>query len=130
MCAHVHEPPPRRRRSAPGVPPEFDAVIARAMAKDPDDRYPSAGDLGARRAGGRRARRRPADRERSVATGDAAAPRRGPDVRGPCPLTAPAPVASPDECASPGPATAPGPLPAAATAPARLVPERKASAAG
>jgi hypothetical protein len=31
---------------APDLPREFDEVIHRAMAKDPDDRYPSAGDLG------------------------------------------------------------------------------------
>ena len=28
------------------MPTAFDAVIARALAKDPADRYPSAGDLG------------------------------------------------------------------------------------
>ena len=42
MLAHLNDPPP----SAPGVPPEFDAVIRRAMAKAPGERFPSAGELG------------------------------------------------------------------------------------
>ena len=45
ITAHLHEPPPRPSET-PGVPVAFDAVIARALAKEPADRYPSAGDLG------------------------------------------------------------------------------------
>jgi serine/threonine-protein kinase len=45
LGAHLHEPPPRVTDRAP-VPAEFDAVVERALAKHPDDRYPSAGDLG------------------------------------------------------------------------------------
>ena len=44
--AHIVEPPPRAS-DAEGVPEAFDAVIARAMAKQPGDRYASAGELGA-----------------------------------------------------------------------------------
>jgi protein kinase-like protein len=44
MMAHLHDEVPRI--SAYGAPREFDRVINRALAKDPDDRYPSAGDLG------------------------------------------------------------------------------------
>ncbi len=44
--AHVNEPPPTPRDLRPALPPEFDEVVARAMAKDPSERYPSAGDLG------------------------------------------------------------------------------------
>ncbi|MGH2949415.1 MAG: serine/threonine-protein kinase, partial [Solirubrobacteraceae bacterium] len=44
MLAHLHDAPPRA--SERGGPREFDRVIARALAKDADDRYPSAGDLG------------------------------------------------------------------------------------
>ncbi len=45
MWAHLNEPPPSARSSGAetGV---LDDVIRRAMAKDPADRYPSAGDLG------------------------------------------------------------------------------------
>jgi serine/threonine-protein kinase len=45
ITAHLHDPPPRPS-DTPGVPAAFDAVLARALAKDPDHRYPSAGDLG------------------------------------------------------------------------------------
>jgi hypothetical protein len=44
--AHVHEPPPRRpSEQVPGLPPAVDAVIARALAKDPDERHAGAGEL-------------------------------------------------------------------------------------
>jgi hypothetical protein len=46
MYAHLHEPPPAVSAVAPDLPPEFDPVVARGMAKDPAERYPSAGDLG------------------------------------------------------------------------------------
>ena len=46
LAAHISLPPPRPSVSNPRVPPSFDDVIARGMAKDPDDRYGSAGGLG------------------------------------------------------------------------------------
>jgi DNA-binding beta-propeller fold protein YncE/predicted Ser/Thr protein kinase len=46
LWAHLNDDPPSLHDRAPNVPASFDAVLARAMAKDPDDRYPSAGDLG------------------------------------------------------------------------------------
>src|SRR3954466_6131792 len=45
IWAHMKEPPPSVAGNA-DVPDEFEEVIRRAMAKNPDDRYPSAGDLG------------------------------------------------------------------------------------
>ncbi len=46
IYAHMTSPPPSARALVPDLPPEIDAVIERAMAKNPDERYPSAGDLG------------------------------------------------------------------------------------
>ncbi len=68
LWAHLNAPPPSET-----VPPEFEGVVARALAKDPSDRYPSAGDLGraALRAAGRSASALP---ERNVGRGPAAPP--------------------------------------------------------
>ena len=76
LWAHLSEPPPKP--SEHGVPDAFDAVIERALAKDPEERYPSAGDLG-RAALAAAANRRPTERERLVAKG-AAAPVESPTV--------------------------------------------------
>ncbi len=57
----------------PEIGSRFDDVVRRALAKRPDDRYPSAGDLG--RAAIAAAHDRPVDEpERSVASGEAASP--------------------------------------------------------
>ncbi len=66
LWAHLNAPPPSE-----SVPPEFEGVVARALAKDPSDRYPSTGDLGraALRAAGRSAAAVP---ERNVGRGLAA----------------------------------------------------------
>src|SRR5665213_1195578 len=45
MWAHVSAPTPSARRVRPDLPEELDEVIARGMAKNPSDRYASAGDL-------------------------------------------------------------------------------------
>ena len=47
MWAHLSETPPRPSESRPELPSALDDVIARAMAKDRDDRFASAGDLAA-----------------------------------------------------------------------------------
>ncbi len=69
--AHVDAPPPSPLDLRPDLPREFDDVVRRAMAKDPSERYSSAGDLGQAAllaAGG--ARR--ASPWSAVATGEAA----------------------------------------------------------
>src|SRR3954449_2828432 len=45
ITAHLHELPPRPSETL-GVPVAFDSVIARALAKDPAHRYPSARNPG------------------------------------------------------------------------------------
>jgi len=47
MWAHVHEPAPAPSSIDSRLPPRLDDVLARALAKRPDDRYPSAGALAA-----------------------------------------------------------------------------------
>jgi predicted Ser/Thr protein kinase len=71
IYAHSAQPPPTLRELAPEVPATFEAVLDRAMAKDPDDRYLSAGDLG-RAAVAAAAGESLTRSERSVASGDAA----------------------------------------------------------
>ena len=45
MWAHVHQPPPALLEARPDLPRELGSVVARAMAKDPADRQPTAGHL-------------------------------------------------------------------------------------
>ena len=47
MYAQLHSGPPAASSLVEGVPPALDAVIAFGMAKDPKDRFPSAGALAA-----------------------------------------------------------------------------------
>ena len=71
LYAHLNDPPPAPSLFAPSTPPALDAVVARAMAKQPGERYPSAGDLGRAAVAGRR-RHAVSIPERTVATGAAA----------------------------------------------------------
>jgi hypothetical protein len=45
LLAHLTEPPPRLSQMRTDLPAAMDEVIARGMAKDPDDRPASAGEL-------------------------------------------------------------------------------------
>lgn len=47
LHAHLSAAPPMPSRDAPGVPEAFDAVVAKAMAKDKADRYATCGELAA-----------------------------------------------------------------------------------
>ncbi|MFN8159819.1 MAG: serine/threonine-protein kinase [Solirubrobacterales bacterium] len=71
LYAHLNDDPPAPSLFVPRVPAALDAVVARAMSKDPDDRFPSAGDLG-RAAQAAVAGRSVGVPERTVATGAAA----------------------------------------------------------
>ncbi len=68
LWAHLHAPPPG---AAEGVSPAFAGVVGRALAKDPGERYPSAGDLG-RAALAAAGATPPPGPERTVARGEAA----------------------------------------------------------
>ena len=46
LYAHLNDPPPAPSLYVPEVSMALDDVVIRAMSKAPDDRYPSAGDLG------------------------------------------------------------------------------------
>jgi hypothetical protein len=70
MLAHLHDKPPRASLTE-GVPSGFDRVLARALAKSPEDRYPSAGDFGRAVLAAAEGRSVTAE-ERSVARGAAA----------------------------------------------------------
>ena len=116
LLAHLNDPVPKV--SGQGVPQGFDRVMLRGLAKDPADRYPSAGDLGRAALGA--ARGEPVtESERSVAVGPAApAPRaetNGHDTavteslwqrRTPTPVHA-RPVDPPTEAIPPGPSAPP-----------------------
>ncbi|HEV7363835.1 MAG TPA: DUF4440 domain-containing protein, partial [Solirubrobacteraceae bacterium] len=107
ITAHLRDAPPRPSQAA-GVPQEFDAVVARALAKRPADRYPSAGDLGRAAAAAARGER-VTEVEQSVARGPAAPPPPPPPLPAPEPPTAAAPtrhMARP-EPVPPAPAAAP-----------------------
>ncbi|MEB3981805.1 protein kinase [Mycobacterium sp. 663a-19] len=47
MSAHLNQAIPRPSAARPGIPVAFDRVIARGMAKKPEDRYATCGDLSA-----------------------------------------------------------------------------------
>jgi serine/threonine protein kinase len=47
LWAHFSEKPPRPSERVPEIGTAFDAIVARAMAKKPQDRYGTAGEVGA-----------------------------------------------------------------------------------
>ncbi len=111
VWAHVADPPPAPTAMRRDLPGALDPVISRALAKAPEDRFPSAGDLG-RAAGAAVAGLPLPGAERTVARGEAAPPRPGDAptvVPGPGPGPIPVPGAGPGS-----PPTGPtAPLPAA-----------------
>jgi serine/threonine protein kinase len=47
IFAHINDPIPSARDEVDGVPEQLDAIITKAMAKHPEDRFGSAGELAA-----------------------------------------------------------------------------------
>ena len=94
MYAHLMEAPPDVRELRPDLPADLADAVQRAVAKEPDRRFPSAGDL-ARAASAAAAGRAVSQDERTVAIGKAA------------PAAPTAPLAAPPTA----PADAPGPEP-------------------
>jgi YVTN family beta-propeller protein len=45
LWAHMSQPPPKVTEGKPDLPAAIDEVVAKAMAKSPDDRYPTCGEL-------------------------------------------------------------------------------------
>ncbi len=45
VAAHLHTPPPQPSASQPNIPKQVDQVIAKGMAKDPDQRYATTVEL-------------------------------------------------------------------------------------
>ncbi len=71
MYAHANLPAPSLLEAAPHAPPALESVVGRGLAKDPGERYASAGDLG-RAAEAAVRGETPTVAERSVAVGAAA----------------------------------------------------------
>jgi hypothetical protein len=71
LFAHLNDPPPAPSLWVPEVSMALDDVGIRAMSKSPEDRYPSAGDLGRAAQAALRGEQTTAP-ERTVATGAAA----------------------------------------------------------
>jgi Protein kinase domain len=72
LFAHLNDPPPAPSLYVPEVTMALDDVVVRALSKSPEDRYPSAGDLG-RAAQAALKGEATTVPERTVATGAAAA---------------------------------------------------------
>lgn len=107
LWAHLTQPPPRPSERRPGLPPSLDGVLARAMAKERDQRFGSCREM---LAAARAALAAPV----SPATTAVPAPPPPPPPAGPTPL--PGPATGPGGIQQPGQPPAPY-APAAPSAP-------------
>jgi serine/threonine protein kinase len=129
LFAHVHEPPPAIEAPLAELYPTFGAVIEKAMAKEPEERYLSAGDF-ARDATAALRGMRYTGAPTVVATGEAKPSDVGRPAEPATPVT-PSIVPEPASVApEPVPVTAPEPVVAASapvTPPATIAPEPPAA---
>ncbi|MEV6071300.1 serine/threonine-protein kinase [Nocardia sp. NPDC052001] len=95
IAAHLLEPAPSPRQLRPDLPPELDAVLARALAKSPEDRYQSCGALAD--AVEQSARTQGVSAENGAPVPDSTPPPRFT----PPPLTGPTTISSPDAIDAP-----------------------------
>ena len=110
LLAHMRDPIPRPSMKDP-TNQYFDRIVARALAKEPGERFPSAGDLG--RAALAAARGEPVtETERTVAIGSAApGGMKASDVTAPTSIAPPRPERPPRAVRSAPPAAEPEPAP-------------------
>ncbi len=126
IYAHLQDEPPWLPGEG-GVEGELDEVIARALAKDPGDRYPSAGDLARAAAAAIEGEEMLRSAERSVATGKAAPETGEPEAPAPAdtvesePPQPPPPLEPPPT--EPMDAPEPEPEPTLLTEPSTLPPD-------
>jgi serine/threonine-protein kinase len=125
ITSHLMDPIPRPSQLRPGIPVAFDEVIARGMAKKPEDRYASAGELAA--AANHALTRRDQDQAATILqhSQDATIPGIGAGLfhtpqPGPPPTPPPYPAATPPpfSAATPPPFSAATPAPFSAATPA------------
>ncbi|MDA0184651.1 protein kinase [Solirubrobacter phytolaccae] len=122
MYAHITEPPPLVSDVRPDVP-EFDAIVERAMAKDPDDRFQSAGALAAAATAAVRGASRPGWDTAPVGLAAFPSSAARPQSSTPGWATGPSPATNP--AVAPAPAGRNGP--AGASAPLAVIPGSRAA---